>query len=244
MKHVVLDAPGIYEIFHSPSNKVYIGSSIHVATRMAEHRRALKRGNHANQYLQRAWAAHSDAAFEFRVLEYVSHPEGLRARERELIISRKAAEPMHGFNLATATTAAFGHSRETRQKLSAILIGHKRNVGSHLSDEHKAKISMAQKGIPKPPDQVLRLRNAMLGKNQSIESIEKRRAANTGKKRSAESRQRMSAAAKARGLSPRFHAAALLKNTGRTLSEQHRTAISAGIKSAWSQRRLAAKEST
>ena len=46
---------GIYKITNKINNKKYIGQSIHVKERIAEHKNQLKNNTHHNQYLQNAY---------------------------------------------------------------------------------------------------------------------------------------------------------------------------------------------
>lgn len=57
---------GVYQI--TVGRKTYIGSSVNVQKRCAEHLRHLKTGVHVNRYLQRAFVKHKTA--EFKVLLY------------------------------------------------------------------------------------------------------------------------------------------------------------------------------
>lgn len=78
---------GIYEILHAPSGRAYIGSSDNVSRRLRAHRALLRRGDHDNVHLQRAWDRDGEAAFQFRLVE--EHGlEGLRDREATLIAAR------------------------------------------------------------------------------------------------------------------------------------------------------------
>jgi group I intron endonuclease len=51
------------------NGKVYIGSSKNLSQRLKFHRSALRRGNHWNPHLRRAWRVYGRGAFEYFVLE-------------------------------------------------------------------------------------------------------------------------------------------------------------------------------
>ncbi len=89
----------IYEIRHVPSDRVYIGQSVNTRYRLYYHRWRLSQGAHSNKKLQRIWNKHAEGEFEFRVLEVVSDPQELDARE----IAHLAKIPTHlQINLAPA----------------------------------------------------------------------------------------------------------------------------------------------
>lgn len=206
---------GVYSIRHIESGRVYIGSSVRARTRAQEHVRELRRGAHANVYLQRAWNAHGADQFEIVLIESGDNDADIRAIERRHIVSLNASDPRYGFNMATAALENFGHSVQTRAALSKLLIGHKRNVGKSLSEEHKAKISAAQKGRRKSPEQVEKVASKLRGRKCTPEAIAKRSAALKGLPKSDEWRAKVSAKAKARGAHIAIVAAARLANLGR-----------------------------
>src|SRR5262245_46212173 len=72
---------GIYQIRCIPTGKIYIGSAANLRARWDQHRRLLRRGKHANVYLQKAWDKHGEANFEFSVLELVDRADLLCAEQ-------------------------------------------------------------------------------------------------------------------------------------------------------------------
>ena len=72
---------GVYAWINTFNGKVYVGSSTDVARRKQTHLRVLKAGDPESKHLQRAWFKYGANAFEFEVLEIVSDPIWLRARE-------------------------------------------------------------------------------------------------------------------------------------------------------------------
>lgn len=88
---------GIYVIRCSPTNKVYVGSSINVDKRWKVHRAALRNRGHHNAYLQRAWDKYGEASFEFAIVEECSI-DVLLTREGAWIERLRAADPEYGFN--------------------------------------------------------------------------------------------------------------------------------------------------
>lgn len=82
-----LEKFGVYKILNSKNKKYYIGSTIDSFTkRLNHHYHALKRGDHKNLHLQRAWNKYGEENFEFVILE-VCEKEKVREREQFYINS-------------------------------------------------------------------------------------------------------------------------------------------------------------
>src|SRR5215216_6770850 len=62
---------GIYQIRCIPTGKIYVGSAVNLRKRQRDHINSLRRGNHENTYLQRAWNKYGEANFDFTILEFV-----------------------------------------------------------------------------------------------------------------------------------------------------------------------------
>lgn len=215
------EGAAVYQIRQLSTGRIYIGSSERARRRIYEHQRYLASNSHCNAFLQRTWNLSEPGDFVVEIVAAWQNAQDAREHERRLIVDRDACNPAVGFNLMVpAEGGAFRHSDETRAKLSAALVGHKRNVGKPLSAEHKAKISAAQKGRAKPADQVERAAAARRGKPASPESVAKRSASLKGKRRTNEQRRQMSAAAKDRGTPVWMIEAARAANTGRKASPE------------------------
>ncbi len=132
-------ASGIYKIENTRNGRCYIGSAVHLVNRWATHRRALRKGEHRNRYLQRAWDKYGEDAFGFEVLEAVADQAHLVAREQAHIDEWAAKgklynlAPNAGSNLGTKRTAA------TKAKMSAS------QKGIIPDDATRAAMSEAQK---------------------------------------------------------------------------------------------------
>jgi group I intron endonuclease len=94
-----LGSSGVYRIICVPTGKFYIGSAVDLAKRWDQHRRALRRGKHANRYLQKDWIRYGEGSFEFSVLEYVSPADLLRAEQAWMDRTGCADRPT-GFNIS------------------------------------------------------------------------------------------------------------------------------------------------
>ncbi len=62
---------GIYRIRNLINNKSYIGSAVNFKRRWNYHKQDLIACRHHSKYLQNAWNKYGEAAFEFKVMEYV-----------------------------------------------------------------------------------------------------------------------------------------------------------------------------
>jgi len=60
---------GIYKIINKINGKYYVGSSVNIKLRWRKHIEALKRNQHRNRYLQRAWNKYGEPSFEFVICE-------------------------------------------------------------------------------------------------------------------------------------------------------------------------------
>lgn len=151
---------GIYSITHKSSGKRYIGSTYcNFYDRFCAHRSTLNRKCHSSILLQRAWDKYGADAFEFEILEVGA--TDLDKRELYFINLHNSSNPKLGYNISKETNnARLGHqqSKKARKSISKKLKGIKR------SEETKKKMSLSKTGNG----------NAMFGKKQSKEYIEKR----------------------------------------------------------------------
>lgn len=178
---------GIYQIRNRMNGKRYIGSARNLRHRWQDHLSALRRRQHGNRHLQRAFGKHGEQAFEFTVLEHIEDVLQLIEREQHFLdtlnpeynIALVARSPMLGRH----------HTPEARAKMSEVWMGHPVSVevrakmseakrgernpfyGKHLSEEHRGKISEALKG--RPCSEETRQKIGEASRNRSIESNRK-----------------------------------------------------------------------
>lgn len=186
------EIPGIYKITCTTTGKIYVGSSVNLQKRKRDHFGYLRKNNHQNSYLQRAFNKYGEDAFIFEVIEFVLIPEMLTARE-QFWFGKLKPFGNEGFNIArTAGAPRLGikHTPETCAKIGLIHIGNKYNLGKIRSLETREKLRQSHLGKPSTfkhkahtPEAREKLRHANLGKKRARESIEKARQSNTGKKR-------------------------------------------------------------
>lgn len=110
---------GVYEIRNTLNDKVYIGSSINVSSRLAAHRNHLKRGKHGSAHLQCSWDKYGSDAFKFKQLIVCSEKDILFYEQR-IMDGYKANQREFGYNKRIVVESC---------------------AGMKLTDEHKAKIA-------------------------------------------------------------------------------------------------------
>ena len=194
---------GIYQIRHDLSGRVYVGSAVSITKRCAQHIRELNRSKHHSQKLQNAWNKYGADAFSFSVIEEVSAPENLLAREQHWIDTFDAARV--GFNMTPTAGSILGHkfSDESKRRMSKAATGHIKSA------EHRANLSRVNTGKTMSDEARQKMRDAKLGTKRGPHSAEtkaKMSAARVGKRPSAETREKQAAAKRGRVLSPEVRA--------------------------------------
>lgn len=197
---------GIYLVTHLASCQRYVGQSADLDRRLKEHSKA----HPSSGLLCKAVKKHGWAAFEVSILEECVGDDALNAAEIRWIEFFDCVHPK-GYNLMSGGMQ-----------------------GRVITDEVRARMSAAKKGIPKSPETRAKMseaarRNlkniarfsALSSKNQSAETRAKISAGNKGKVRSAEVRARISATKRAQGI-----------NVHLNITPETRARISAGAK-AW-----------
>ena len=188
------ETPGIYKITFIANGRIYIGSTVNLLKRKRHHFGSLRKNDHRNAHLQKAWNKHGENKFTFEVLEFVLIPEMLTAREQYYFDALKPFSPK-GFNIAPVAGSNRGkkHTPEARVKMGLPNIGNKYNLGRKPTPETLEKLRVSHrgktstfKGKHHTPEAIEKLRQASSEKKQTPEEIERRRLANTGKKRTPE----------------------------------------------------------
>jgi group I intron endonuclease len=190
-----LRCPGIYQIRHAQTERVYVGSAVILEKRFGQHRRSLRAGKHHSAKLQHAWDKYGAEAFSFLVIEFVDDPERLIEREQHWLDRTQASTT--GFNISPSAGSLLGHKHtsDTKRRMSESATGHIK------SPEHRLNLSLANSGKKMSDEACQKMRAAKLGKKRKLHSPEtkvKMSASAMGRTFSIETRERMSAAAKAR----------------------------------------------
>lgn len=116
------DFCGIYKIENLVNGKVYIGQSKHVKQRWSEHKKALRKGYHRNQFLQRAWDKYGEENFSHEILELCEIDE-LNDLEIKYIQQYNSFSSDCGYNLTSGGDSKKEVSDSTKKKLSERMIG-------------------------------------------------------------------------------------------------------------------------
>jgi group I intron endonuclease len=228
---------GIY-LITGPQGRCYVGQSIGIETRWAEHRRDMKRQETVNPDLSGDYALHGGGAFEFKVLTECD--ECFLDQEEQMYL--KALKPFYNIHedVVGGTKTA-----ESRAKISKALTGKKHperspewkarksaaisasNMGRVHSEEHKAKLSKAHTGKvmgPMSAEHRKKHSEALKGKKKSPEHVAKMR----GRKNTPETCAKISAA--------------MTGKIGRVHSEETKRDMAEKKKRWWVERKLAKQE--
>lgn len=158
---------GVYAIVNKEHGKRYIGSSCVIERRWNEHKRKLRLNRHHSPHLQNAWNKYGEGCFDFIVIQECSRENLLKyeqyyldeevtpeyntypfasiinmtddAREKRYKLRLGRPHPHKGDKGRIV-------GRETRDKQSIARKGKTHKRGYHLSEETKAKMSIASTG--------------------------------------------------------------------------------------------------
>lgn len=134
---------GIYIIRSISNNKVYIGQSYGIESRINKHLRCLRNGNHINKHLQSTYNIYGEDNFKFDVVETLDNNvdnEIITEREQYWIDFYKSNIREFGFNKRGAgSKGRLSDETKLRIKLS--------NMCKCVSDETRRRISESKKGI-------------------------------------------------------------------------------------------------
>lgn len=146
---------GIYKITNIINNKFYIGSSKDLNKRLSRHKIDLRSNRHTNQHLQRSWNKYGEINFTFIIIDYCDISKLIEFEQFYIDLY----EP--NFNMCKIANSCLGikRSNKTKRKMSAARKGmkftkeHCKNLSISkigksriLTEEHKQKISMGNKG--------------------------------------------------------------------------------------------------
>lgn len=146
---------GVYAIVVNKFKK-YIGSAINIDKRLDEHLNDLRRGDHHNKHLQRAFYKYGESNFDF-VWIYECSEEELFLWEDIAINEEGTMNREKGYNLVSANRQEF--SEETRRRMSESSKG---KTFKH-TEETKQKISDSKKGIKRPKEVIDRIVKSRAG---------------------------------------------------------------------------------
>ena len=131
---------GIYIIQNILNEKLYVGSSVNINSRLSQHKYQLKKKIHSNQKLQNAVNKYGINNFRFSSLESVKNIDSLKDKERFWIDSLNSRDD--GYNITIDTYCPMRELSclpEYKQKVSKV---HK---GKIISEEHKLSAHIKNK---------------------------------------------------------------------------------------------------
>lgn len=88
---------GIYKITNVKNGKVYIGQSVDIEKRWAQHKRALELGTHHSTKLQNSYNRHLEDSFIYEIVEEVEDKAELNNKEQHYINMYNSIE--NGYNM-------------------------------------------------------------------------------------------------------------------------------------------------
>lgn len=133
-----LKISGIYKIENKTNGKVYIGRSIDIDARWAEHKRNLLNGTHHSKKLQNSYNLHGIESFAFSIIEEVDRDRIVEAEQKYIDLYDCINV---GYNIIKKASPDFPYrstSEDTREKLSRASKGKKRTDATKkiMSDSH------------------------------------------------------------------------------------------------------------
>ena len=133
------DESGIYMLFNSVNNKIYIGQTIDFYRRCHQYIYDYNTGRigHLNDYLSRAMKKVGIENFDFIPLEFVDDRDELYARERHWIEHFNTLDRNYGYNLRVDEVEGLRHNSETSAKQSENL---KKQWASGVRSGHSDKL--------------------------------------------------------------------------------------------------------
>lgn len=175
---------GIYVIRNKVNDKVYIGQSWNIKSRLADHKRDLRKNKAGNIHLQRAYNKYGLDNFEFKVIADLSY-----IKELEPLVAQKILDDAEKYWIEYFGGNENNNTYNIREG----------GWGGKYSEEHKIKMSEARKGLYKGE------LNPMYGKHHTEETKSILSEKNKGKKawnlgipHSEETKQKISKANKGR----------------------------------------------
>ena len=156
---------GIYKIVNKINGKVYVGQSVNMKNRYAQHLNSLRKNEHYNRYLQRSFNKYKEKSFYAEVVEFCE-PEELNQKEKYWIKKFKSEYNDYGYNAPYAYIIFDEYDKikinNTRRKYNKII----------FTEEVKSKISNSLKDYYK--DSFISKKHSMsCTKNANYEQIKK-----------------------------------------------------------------------
>lgn len=155
---------GIYKIINTANNKIYVGSSVQVESRILKHLSFLRRGRHPNGHLQSAFTNYGEDAFDFLLIERCDK-ESLLAREQYYI---DTLNPEYNICTIAGNTLGYKHGQEAKAKMTAANMGNKRWVGRKHTEETKKRLSAVASARPVDYERLKRMAEGNKGNTHTL----------------------------------------------------------------------------
>lgn len=130
---------GIYTITNKIDNKVYIGYSDSVYSRLNNHKNNLLKNKHINSYLQNAWNKYGEDNFKFEILEEYDK-EFLQSMENYWCNMLNAHNRKYGYNIEPTNPERRIIAEETKLKIAEA------NRNKIVSQETRIKQGNSRRG--------------------------------------------------------------------------------------------------
>jgi group I intron endonuclease len=172
---------GIYQIKNNFNQKIYLGSSKNLSRRELEHFGSLRRGNHFNKHLQRAYNKYGKDVFEFRILARCPKEYCIKLEQWFL----DNLKPLYNIRINATSNKGLKLSPEHVEKIRKAVTGRKmpkeslerrslKMRGRKMTLEAREKMSKAKKGKPSPFTKEELKRRALLGQEKAKLAVSKR----------------------------------------------------------------------
>lgn len=207
----------------------------------------LRRNDHENDHLQKAWNCHGWESFSFVVLLVCAPSDLLYYEQRALDYYKDKVGWRRMYNANPCAKSNLG--RRMSAKAYAMLLerlkGNQYTKGHKLSEQHRAKIGIATTrrnlGSKLSEETKRKIGNANRGRIPSAETRAKISAAGKGRLVSAETKAKLAASRRFTGRrhSEESRRKISEKLKGRVFSDEERAKNSAGVRAYWERRRAA-----
>jgi group I intron endonuclease len=165
---------GIYQIKNVKNGKLYIGSSIQIEIRWQDHLRDLRNNKHCNKHLQNAFNCYGEENFLFEVIDVL--PNNIDEKKlleiEQQIINNQIFENLYNINRETGRPPrpqkGCKRPASVGQRISATKKDRKHLYTPRvISEEHKSKVSAAQKGKIKTKEHRQKIAETLRGRTNT-----------------------------------------------------------------------------
>lgn len=133
--------PGVYSIYNTATDMMYIGSATNLKNRYKIHCTELKCGRHGNDKMQKAYNKYGANSFEFHIVLVAGPKDDIVEKEQVYMDLCKSYVRHYGYNLKpkARNMSGYRHRAEIKKQISTTL------KGRVFSPETKQKLAKASK---------------------------------------------------------------------------------------------------